>query len=150
MSELLTAALQYASRGLYVFPLAPRGKTPLTEHGFKDATTDPETIRAWWATWPEANIGLDCGRSKVTVIDLDGPIGLATWGALAGRLGLTVETRTARTGGGGRHLYFRAPADVQIGNSAGKLGPGIDVRGVGGYVVLPPSVHANGGRYEWE
>jgi hypothetical protein len=149
MTGLVDYALHYAERGLYVFPVAPRGKNPLTEHGFKDATTDPAQIRAWWERWPEANIGLDCGRSGVVVIDIDGAEGMASWQALVGRLGLAAQTKVAKTGGGGRHLYFQAPSHLRIGNSAGKLGKGIDVRGDGGYVVMPPSQHPSGTRYEW-
>jgi hypothetical protein len=150
LSPLGQAALHYAERGLYVFPLVPRDKKPLTEHGYKDATADPAIIHAWWQRWPDANIGLDCGRSGLVVIDLDGAEGLHSWATLAVALELNQKTRAARTGGGGLHLYFAAPDGVHIGNSAGKLGEHIDVRGEGGYVVMPPSIHPNGNPYEWE
>ena len=72
-NEFLNAALGYAAQGLYVFPIKPRGKTPLTNHGFKDASTDPEQIRAWWTRWPDANIGITTGKaSGFWVLDLDG------------------------------------------------------------------------------
>lgn len=148
MMTLAKAAEHYATSGLHVFPLRPREKTPLTPHGHKDATTDLAQVRAWWDQWPDANIGLACGPSKIVVIDIDGDEGMASWDALAARLDLQVTTRVVRTGGGGLHLYFRAPG-AAIRNSAGKLGRGIDVRGEGGYVVLPPSVHPSGRPYEW-
>lgn len=59
------------------------------------------------------------------------------------------DTLRAVTGSGGDHLYFRRPAGLEIGNSAGRLGPGLDVRAIGGYVIAPPSVHPNGRPYAW-
>lgn len=132
----------YAARGWFVFPLEARGKRPITAHGFKDATTDADTIAAWWDANPAANIGLDCGRSGLVVIDLDGGEGIANWNALQDRLQIPPHvTAIARTGSGqGAHLYYRAPAGVEIRNSASKIAKSIDVRAQGGYVVLPPSV----------
>lgn len=112
------------------------------KNGLKDATTDPRKIRAWWRRWPNANIGFATG--SVVVLDVDGPRGEA---ALERELGVLPKTLTARTGKG-RHLYFDA-GGTRIRNSAGKLGPHLDVRGEGGYVILPPSVHENGSRYQW-
>jgi putative DNA primase/helicase len=155
--RLRSAALAYAKRlGWPVFPLTPGTKIPLRgTHGFKDATTGLAVIEAWWRMWPEANIGLDCGGAGLVVIDLDvkgEADGLAAWGELRTRLGFDDRTLTSSTPSGGRHLFFRRPADdrgTQIRNSAGKLGPGIDVRVRGGYVVLPPSAMAEGD-YAWE
>lgn len=141
--RLLGWALAYAARGFSVFPLVPGGKTPLTGHGFKDATTERALIAAWWSFNPQANIGLATGSgSGLVVLDVDGPDGESslerfpplpdTWCALTRR---------------GAHWYFRHPGR-EIRNSAGKLGPGLDVRGDGGYVVAPPSAHADG-EYEW-
>lgn len=155
MSEpnpFLRAAIDYASAGWAVFPVAPRAKTPLTSNGFKAATTDAKIIRDWWAKTPEANIGLDCGKSGLVVIDLDrrgDKDGFAEWAELVERQHLPAKTYTSLTGGGGQHLLFKAPAGVEIKNSAGKLAPGIDVRGAGGYIVLPPSIHPSGKPYQW-
>lgn len=145
------AAADYAARyRWFVFPLEARGKRPITAHGFKDATTAAETIAEWWEAYPEANIGLDCGRSGLVVIDLDGQEGVTNWNALQDQLHIPEhKTAIARTGSGhGAHVYYRAPAGVDIRNSAGKLAKGIDVRAQGGYVVLPPSVTEQ--PYEWE
>jgi Bifunctional DNA primase/polymerase, N-terminal len=146
---LLKAALTYARRGVPVFPCEPGAKRPLTRNGHWDATTDPHAIGRWWRQWPSANVGLPTGKkSGVVVLDVDvddgGPESLAR----LERVGAPVpETARARTGGGGIHLYFRYPRERNIRNSAGLLGPGLDVRGEGGYVVVPPS--RTQGSYEW-
>ena len=140
---LLDGALQLARRGARVFPCLPRGKVPLVPHGCLDATSDARTIRRWWARWPGANLGLATGGGLL-VLDVDprhgGDAGLAALEALP-------ATREALTGGGGRHLYLRATGPVRC--SAGRLRPGLDVRGEGGYVVAPPSVHPSGALYRW-
>lgn len=151
-NPFLRSALDYASAGWAVFPVAPRAKTPLTSNGFKAATTDAKMIREWWAKTPEANIGLDCGKSGLVVIDLDkrgDKDGFAEWAELVERQHLPAKTYTSLTGGGGQHLLFKAPAGIEIKNSAGKLAPGIDVRASGGYIVLPPSIHPSGRPYQW-
>ena len=135
------AALAYASRGVPVFPCKPGGKAPLTHHGHLDATVDPEQIRKWWTRWPSANIGIPTGeRSGLLVLDIDpdkgGDASLAT---LVSEHGPLPTTTTVKTGSGGRHIYLRYPTGSGISNSAGKLGPGLDVRGEGGYVIAPPS-----------
>jgi hypothetical protein len=147
--KLLRAALAYARRGIPVFPCEPGGKAPLTYSGFWDATTDARRIRAWWSRWPYANVGVPTGeRSGLLILDIDlrdgGPESLATLERTGGPL---PETAKARTGGGGMHLFFRYPAGERVGNSAGRLGPGLDVRGEGGYVIVPPSRTQSA--YEW-
>ena len=133
----------YAARGWAIFPLA--GKTPRVK--WRDvSTTDPNEIHALFAKRNGANIGLDCGKSGLVVIDLDvkgDADGLATWHELG--IGDTAAL-VSQTGGGGQHLIFRDTSDGAIGNSAGKLGPGVDVRGNGGYIVLPPSIHPDSGK----
>lgn len=147
--ELGDYALEYATLlGWPVFPCKP-DKTPYTQHGFKDASVDREQIRAWWDRWPDASIGLPTGRaSGVYVVDIDeGKGGPASWQTLE-ELHQDVITMVARTGGGGWHLYFKAP-ELELGSTAGRLGRGIDTRGDGGYAILPPSPHASGSLYEW-
>ena len=124
------------------------GKHPRTPHGCLDASTEPEVIRAWWTRWPDANVGVATGRGLV-VIDVDPRSGGDdSMVDLRGQLGELPDTVEVLTGGGGRHVYLSTPVEVR--NSAGVLGPGIDVRGEGGYVVAPPSGHASGRSYAWE
>jgi hypothetical protein len=146
---LLKAALAYARRGIPVFPCETGGKAPLTYSGFWDATTDSRRIEAWWGRWPDANVGVPTGeRSGLLVLDVDprggGPRSLAELGRTGGPL---PETAKARTGGGGVHVFFRYPTGEEVRNNAGRLGPGLDVRGKGGYVVVPPSRTQSA--YEW-
>ncbi len=146
-------ALEYAARGWAVFPLAPKTKRPITEHGLYDATTDPATIRRWWAAWPDANIGIACGASGLVVVDVDaknGAPGLDTWQGLLPQIGGQIDTPTVQTPTGGLHFYYAAPPGVDLSQGNGKLGPGVDVKGNGGYVVAPPSIHPDTGTaYQW-
>jgi hypothetical protein len=163
-AELLSAALLYARRGWPVFPLVSGGKRPVIPkcpdseglageqlaeharncsrdgHGVYDATTDPRRITAWWHRWPDANVAIAAGRGLL-VLDMDPEKGgVEALDALeAEHEPLREPTYTVRTGGGGIHLYLRLPPGVEVRNSAGKLGPGLDVRSDGGYVVAPPS-----------
>jgi len=148
---MLTAALSLASHGKLIFPLQVRGKIPLTTHGCKDATTDQATLTRWWEQqWPDANIGLATGpASGVFVLDVDGEEGEASLRALEAEHGALPATAESLTGGGGRHLFFKWPQSGVVKNSAGKLGACLDVRGEGGYVVMPPSVHPSGRKYVW-
>lgn len=143
MSTLLQAALKYAERGWFVFPCVPRDKRPLTAQGFKEATTAPDQIRAWWEKHPEANLAMWPGPSGLLVVDIDSAEGEI----LAAKLGLisepTLQVRTIK----GRHLYFRAPG-FPIGNV--DVGKGIDIRAHAGYVMVPPSIHPSGAVYRWE
>jgi hypothetical protein len=149
-TTFLDWATAYAkSLNWFVFPLAPRGKTPITPNGFKDASNDPERIRAWWTQTPQANIGVDCGRSNLAVIDLDGAHALDRWNVIVDSMGLPfARCAVAQTGGGGNHIVYAQPSP-RIRNTSGKLGKGIDTRGDGGYIVLAPSIHPSGNRYEW-
>jgi hypothetical protein len=149
--SIIRTALKLAARGLHIFPCRPWDKRPATAHGSKDATTDIITIQAWWQGNPDYNIGIATGAaSGLFVVDLDGDGAddgddeLRRLIERHGKLPPTVEVITTR----GRHLWFRYP-NVPVRNSAGKVAPGIDVRGDGGYVLAPPSVHPSGKRYCW-
>ncbi|MFF5291276.1 bifunctional DNA primase/polymerase [Paractinoplanes globisporus] len=155
---LLTAALAYARHGIPVLPVHTPdpsggcscdkgvrcdrpGKHPRLRHGLTEATTDPRLIEVWWSRWPEANVGLRTGIA-MDVADIDSAEG---WHGLTHLLGgeLPAGPRV-RTGGGGWHLWFRP---MGFGNRVGLL-PGLDWRGIGGYVVAPPSRHLRGD-YRW-
>lgn len=149
-NENLNMALQYAQRGLAVFPVREMDKTPLTKNGCKDAIKDADIIQRWWEQLPNANIGMATGQaSGLWVLDIDGEEGEDSLRALEAAHGALPSTMEVFTGGGGRHLYFNLPGGMEILNSAGKVGHKIDVRGNGGYVVTPPSVHKSGRKYVW-
>ena len=146
MSDTLTAALIYAERGWAVFPL--RGKVPWIAkkdrgRGCHDATKDAAQIRAWWRDMPSANVGIATGKvSGIFALDIDpDKNGLVTLRELTARNGPLPLTTTVKTGRGGWHGYFTMPADIPITIGTGQIGPGMDHRGDGGYVVAPPSVH---------
>ncbi|MEX2186168.1 MAG: DUF3987 domain-containing protein [Pirellulales bacterium] len=170
-NPLLAAALQYAAMGLAVFPVHSVGdgrctcgdancdrvaKHPRTINGLKDGTTDERTIRAWWRRWPDANVAIATGAdSNIVVIDNDPRNGGdETLARLEHEHGELPLTPTVLTGGedGGNHFAFAHPG-IPIKNRTGGKGgwpEGLDVRGDGGYVVAPPSIHASGRRYQWK
>jgi hypothetical protein len=134
----LEHALAYAAVGIEVFPVSPR-KTPLTEHGYLDAVTDLEAIRAWWGRWPAADIGWALPPT-IVVIDLDekgGFHGLRDFAEIAGVSADDVETPQATSPTGGRHLFYSADGYRYKNNTRVIPGNGIDTRAHGGYVVLP-------------
>ena len=144
MVDFRKAALEYAAMGWPVFPLASGMKLPAIGSakggkGVKDATTDTETIDRWAKSYPNANLGLACGvQSGIVVVDIDPRNGANdTLAALAKKGRGFPDCPAARTGGGGVHLLFRY--DDRIINSKGKVGPGIDVKTSGGYIVAAPS-----------
>lgn len=135
MSMLGSRAQGLAVDGFRVIPLKPNGKVPLTKHGCNDASADPDVIAGWWLRWPDANVGVATGDGAF-VVDLDvknGVDGEATWRALQHAHGVAPRTRAVRTPSG-LQLYFNSSAAI-VPCSVGKLGPGIDIRGRGGYVV---------------
>lgn len=145
---MLRAALAYAGRlGWPVFPV--NGKLPvgfLVPHGVKDATTDAATIADWWTRCPRAGIAVATGKPMGFVVDVDPRNGgTETIADLERKFGPLPITPRAITGGGGVHYVFRHPG----GKLRGKLGPGVDVKGAGGYIVAAPSVHPSGNRYAW-
>lgn len=127
------------------------GKHPLVGQG--EATTDEATLRAWWATPAfQPSIAMRCGPDAgVWVLDVDPRNGgHESLAALVAANGPLPETAAARSGGGGLHLFFRWPAGRDRALARRSVGPGLDViSGDAPYVILPPSAHASGGRYEW-
>ena len=143
---LLDAALGYAALGWAVFPLSPRSKVPPKgSHGWHDATTDPDKIRAWWQATPDANIGMAPGLSGLVAVDIDPRHeGDKTWAELTTELGQDVaHTLTNQTGSGGRHFLYRQNGR-RVKSDDGTLGPGVDTIGQTGYIILPPSIHPCG------
>jgi hypothetical protein len=143
--SLVDLALGYAANAVAVFPCTPGGKTPLTPHGFHDATVDAEQINRWWATHPQANIATPTGRAPVTggiagsdVLDVDVRADGHGWDAFhtLRRAGLLDGwTRVVRTPSGGLHLHY--PGTTQRNGSL--RGQHVDFRALGGYVLLPGS-----------
>jgi hypothetical protein len=147
----VAAALEYAKSGWPVFPCNPTNKQPYTPKGFKDASTDPKQVAAWWSKHPNAMIGMPTGAaSGVWVVDVDvkpNAKGAEELADLEKANGALPKTVVASTPSGGTHYYFGYVDG--IGNRGG-FKPGIDVRGEGGYVILPGSVRHDGCLYEWE
>lgn len=137
-------------------PIAPpakpcQGECGLLGHGVYDAASDPERIRLLFEAAPWATgYGIACGRAPLHLVGLDldvkhGADPLRDLERLADEHGFTVPpTTTVLTPSGGRHLWLRGPPAVRVANSAGRVTPGIDVRGHGGYLVGPGSVTARG------
>ncbi len=140
-NPLRDAALFYASLGWPVFPVEAGGKKPLTFHGCLDATTDTTQIKAWWLEHKNANVGIATGNGLV-VVDVDHseiPEGLD--------VPESVKVKTGK----GFHYYYSYPKSFGYMKGGVNVSlPGIDIRGDGGYVVAPPSVHPNGSTYQWE
>jgi Bifunctional DNA primase/polymerase, N-terminal/AAA domain len=147
----LQAALAFAADGWPVFPCNPQDKSPLTLHGHLDATTNEQTIKAWWKQHPKAMIGVPMGRQTNTFCaDLDikeNVNGRQTWAALvAANGGIDPITRLHETPSGGQHrLYEWEPGIRSI--RLNKLAEGLEIKGDGGYIVVPPSVRDNGKAY---
>ena len=149
MGTLLEAALEFALQGQPVFPCRALDKRPATVNGFKDATTDVDQITEWWhPDWPNTrdyNIGLPTGV-LFDVIDVDGLEGanaLEEW-AEQYEWVRRLPGPTVVTPSGGYHIYV---TPTGAGNRAGMV-PHVDYRGVGGYVLAPPS-RLEHGVYRW-
>lgn len=144
------AALAALARGWSVIPLLEHSKRPaLAWREFQSRRASPAQLEVWLHHLPQANIAVVTGAlSGLVVVDVDaGHGGEESLAELEGEIGPLPDTVAARTGGGGRHLYFAHPGG-HVGNRAG-IRPGIDLRGDGGCIVLPPSIHPNGRAYEW-
>jgi hypothetical protein len=151
MSESMKKhALNYAANGWFVFPCKKGAKEPLTIHGVSDASNDPAQINQWWDRWPNANIGINTGKSHLVILDVDprngGNESLEKLISIHGKEFLSPVQVT--TGGGGKHYYYAAN---DRGNSAlpGSLGAGLDLIRGNKYVIAPPSIHSSGNAYIW-
>jgi hypothetical protein len=156
---MLDAALRYASKGFQVFPCHSardgrcscgnsscdrKAKHPRTPNGLNDATDDVAAITAWWRQWPDANIALRTGDvSGFVAYDFDGELGQAIAKDVR-----SLPTPVADTGGGGLHMLFAHPGHL-VRTRRG-VREGLDVRGDGGYIIAPPSMHASGRPYAWQ
>lgn len=162
MKGLVAAALDHAKRGYFVFPAKFAGQQKLGHTSADQSngnpwgfTKNPDEIREYWRRWPGAAIGLPTGAANgLFVIDVDTPDGHDHDGReslirLEVQHGALPRTRMAESPTGSRHYYFKQPPDITIPCSASKLGPGIDVRGDGGFVIAPPSVRPKRGEYRW-
>lgn len=142
-NTLLNWALHYSRQGLSIFPV--REKLPLVKwKEFQERCASEEEIKAWWTQWPDADIG--CVTGKITgrlVLDIDGPEGRAS--ILGKLLPITPSVRTRR----GAQFHFRWNENCVSKTTLAALLPGVDVRGEGGYVKLPPSKCSDGSRYSW-
>jgi hypothetical protein len=143
---MLRHALAYARRGWPVFPCLPGQKVPATEHGFRDATTDPDRISHWWTKHPASNLAIATGTPGPDVLDVDihpSGSGFKAFNRLQ-RAGLLTGARAyVRTPSGGMHAYFPG-SNQRNGHLPSQH---LDFRSTGGYIIAPPS-QIDGKRYE--
>lgn len=144
------AAFEYLRRGWSVIPIRAHDKRPAIRWlEFQQRHATEDEVKDWYRRRPEGNVGIVTGLiSGIVVLDIDpkhgGDASLAELLREHGPLPHTIE---AVTGGGGRHVYFIHPGGI-VRNKVG-LAPGIDLRGDGGCIVAPPSMHASGMVYHW-
>ena len=140
----LKEALYHQSEGRSVIPVGPDKKPLIEWKQYQSKCATEEEIQAWWRQWPNANPAMVTGAiSGLVVLDID-----AKHGRSSKDLPSVPVTAYAKSGNGGEHLYFKYPG-VHVKSDSGIFGLGIDIRGDGGCIVLPPSVNAHGGTYEW-
>ena len=150
-SAHLDAALGYLKRGWAVVPASERAKRPIVRwQRYQHEMPTEKQLIGWYERWPQANLAVVTGRiSGIVVVDIDPRHGGAeSLAMMEARHGALPETVESVTGGGGRHVYFAYPGR-EVRNRVG-LAPGIDMRGDGGCIIVPPSVHPSGKRYRWK
>lgn len=146
MNRTLEIALDYLQRGLSVIPIQPRGKAPIipTWRPFIENHATTAQVAAWLFGCPNANLAILTGEtSGVIALDVDGPLGIR-YVLDRGDFPLTPMTTTGR----GRHIWFKHPGFI-VRNFVARL-PELDMRGDGGYVCAPPSIHPTGREYRWQ
>ncbi len=145
MNDIYDAACEYLGEEFSVIPVNPKTKKPLINwKKYQKQLPTEEELETWWKTWPKANVAIVTGElSGLAVIDADSLTG-CNW------VTDNVEKTTvyAKTSEGRFHSYFKYPDDIEIKNAV-RIAPDVDIRGEGGYVVAPPSIHATGHKYEW-
>lgn len=161
---VMHVALGYVSRGWFVFPVhsmrasgcsclsdcGKPAKHPRISEGFHKASDDPKQVREWWEKWPDANIGLAIGKSKLVALDIDPRNqGDVNFRELELEHGALPTTLTNLTGGGGFHYIFTLPDGAPKPKSR-VLRPGVELKGDTGYIILPPSTHLSGRPYCWD
>ncbi|MEM7618392.1 MAG: bifunctional DNA primase/polymerase [Pseudomonadota bacterium] len=147
--QALNDALSLCKRGFSV--ILANGKHPLSS--WKDnqyqRKTEDDLIDDFKGK-PYANIGIVTGKiSGIFVLDIDGVDGEESLTKLESQYGQLASSVEVITGGGGRHIYFKYPDNMEIGNSVSKIANNLDIRGEGGVVICPPSIHPSGRSYEW-
>lgn len=148
--DFALSAQQYAQQGWAVLPLKPRSKAPCLKGGYQVATTNFAKVSEHWRRRPSANVGITTGDiSRLIVLDVDPKNGgNESLNQLLREHGPLPETLEVRSGGGGRHYYFRLPEGTSVRGCV--FAKGLDLKANGGYIVAPPSVHPDGGVYEWD
>lgn len=156
MTDLLAAALEYAAAGVYVFPariaVVDGHKQVSPVASWREASSrTSDTIVGWFgpgARWADASLCIDCGKSNLVVVDLDegeGKAGLAVWAGLLTEYSIPITPVRSRTPSGGEHWYYREHPRRVVGiDSSGKVAHGVDIRGLGGFVIAWPSEDARG------
>jgi putative DNA primase/helicase len=146
MKRTAAVALDYLNGGFSVIPIKSKGKKPIVEwKQFQKEKATREQIAYWWQKYPKANIGIVTGSvSGIVAIDCDSKKAAKEFEKAYPEAKKTRQVVTGK----GRHFYFGWTDGIR-NNVASRLGHGIDVRGEGGFVVAPPSIHPNGKRYSW-
>ena len=153
--DMMQAALAYAAAGVPVFPCKPDSKAPFIQGSFQNASADTATVEDWWNEFPDALIGVPTGHAiGMWVLDVDN---VALFEPAAAKLGLNITGTAKSLTGKGYHLFYNWNPNSPVGNSQRTANgwpfaalEGAEVRGEGGYIIVPPSTHPNGKRYKWE
>ena len=141
ISKFHEAALELARQGIPVFPCAPNSKRPACENGVYDATTNEDQINEWWTENPNFNLAIAPEPAGLCVVDVDGDEGEASWFQLQLDNGFIEDTREVFTPrAGGHHYYFKG----SLAPTVSKIAKKVDTRGIGSYVLVPPSVTPDG------
>lgn len=162
--SMMLSALWYSRQGIKVFPLwwpvdghcaCPKGeacaspaKHPMTPAGFHDASADEDQVKSWWGKWPTANIGVPTG-DEFDVVDIDGAAQAWTEFTAANKVPEHFGVAMSGRASGGFHYYCRPGGKKTVPSGKNGLPKGVEIKGVGGYVVAPPSMHASGATYRW-